>query len=116
MLFTCLGLLGLVSFMLARRTKEIGIRKVLGASVPRVLWTLGKEYFVLVAIANVIVLPLVYYGWHRVMQLGLLYITETGIGSYFFAVAVSLSSAIIAVISQTVRKAVANPVESLRYE
>ncbi|MFC1477589.1 ABC transporter permease [candidate division KSB1 bacterium] len=114
--FSCLGLLGLASYMVNRRTKEIGIRKALGATLPGVLWTLTKEFFVLVVIANVIVLPLVWYGWTRVLEFGLLFVTDIGAGTYIFALLISIFSAMLAVISQVWNTARANPVDSLRYE
>jgi len=116
MFFTCLGLLGLASYMIERRTKEIGIRKVLGASIPGVIWILIKEFILLVVIANVIILPLVYIGWQRILRFGLLYITDIGTGTFTFAIGISLFTAMLAVVSRTLRAARSNPVDSLRYE
>lgn len=115
-LFSCLGLLGLASYMVERRTKEIGIRKILGASLTRVIWVLIKEFIILVAVANIIALLLVYFGWNRILQTGLLFMTNISAGTYLFAVFVSLLSAAIAVTSQTLKAARTNPADSLRYE
>ena len=114
--FCCLGLLGMASYMVEQRTKEIGIRKILGASFHSVVWNLIKEFMVLVAIANVIAFPLLYFGWRRVLQTGILYMTGISAGNYIFAAFVSLFMAVLAVASQTLKTVRANPVDSLRYE
>jgi ABC-type antimicrobial peptide transport system permease subunit len=114
--FSCLGLLGLASYMVERRTKEIGIRKVLGASLARVIWTIIKEYILLVAIANILGLAIIYLGWKSVLQTGLLFMTDISAATYAFVIFISLFTAIIAVTSQTLKAAMANPVEALRYE
>jgi len=116
MFFACIGLFGLASYMIERRTKEIGIRKVLGASMISIIWGFAKEYLYVVAVANVIILPLVYYGWSRILQFGLLFITELSAGTYFFATFVSLFFALAAVIYQTMKVVLANPVDALRNE
>ena len=115
-LFSCLGLLGLVTYMIERRTKEIGIRKVLGASWMRVTWTYVREFIFLVLIANIVGLTLLSFGWKKVLQTGVLYMTDISTGTYFFVIFISFFTALIAVGSQTVKAALANPVESLRYE
>ncbi|MFC1730116.1 FtsX-like permease family protein [candidate division KSB1 bacterium] len=116
MFFSCLGLLGLASFMVERRTKEIGIRKALGASSVGIVWHLIKEFVILVVIANCIILPVVYFAWDRALQIGLQYIKEISAGTFLFAVIISIFAALAAVISQTLKAARANPVDSLRYE
>ncbi|MFC2158731.1 FtsX-like permease family protein, partial [Acidobacteriota bacterium] len=113
---SCMGLLGLVSFMLERRLKEIGIRKILGASMTRILWNLGREYIQLVVIANVISLGLVFYGWSRALKTGLMFITPIGIEVYLTALGLSVLSAGIAIGSRTLKAARSNPVDSLKYE
>jgi ABC-type antimicrobial peptide transport system permease subunit len=114
--FSCLGLLGLASYMVERRTKEIGIRKALGASVLSVTWCLIREYVIMIVIANAIILPAVYLVWRWVLQQGILFITDIGFWTYFFAAFITLFIALIAVSSQTFKAARANPVNSLRYE
>jgi len=114
--FSCLGLLGLASYMVDRRTREIGIRKIMGASSPRILWRLMREYVILVAAANVLALGLLYFGWHRVLQTGLLFVTGISAGTYATALSVSLAAAVLAVTSQTWRAVRANPADSLRHE
>ncbi|MBN2092819.1 FtsX-like permease family protein, partial [candidate division KSB1 bacterium] len=115
-LFSCLGLLGLVTYLVERRTKEIGIRKVLGASWMHISWTYVREFILLVFIANFVGLGLLSFGWKKVLQTGLLYMTDISTGTYLFVVFISFLTALIAVGSQTVKAALANPVDSLRYE
>ncbi len=115
-IFSCLGLLGLASYMVEQRTKEIGIRKVLGASSLGILWKLLLEYLVLVLAANFISLGLLYYGWQKVLRLGLLFVTDISIGTYAYALLFSLITAAAAVGSQTWRAVRANPADSLRTE
>ncbi len=115
-LFSCLGLLGLTTYLVKQRTKEIGIRKVLGASSLNIMWRVSREFMLLVVIANVTALGLIYYGWHKVLQTGLLFITDINAGTYILALTLSLFTAFLAVSSQTLKAAWANPAHSLRYE
>jgi ABC-type antimicrobial peptide transport system permease subunit len=115
-LFSSLGLLGLATYLVERRTKEVGIRKVLGASSMNIMWKMTKEFLILVVIANVISLGLLYYGWQKALQTGLVFITNINVGTYIFALLVTLLTAFLAVASQTLKAAWANPAESLRYE
>lgn len=115
-LFSCLGLFGLTSYIVEQKTKEIGIRKVLGASEKNIFWNLGKEFFVLVVIALFIALPLIFFAWNKVIQTGLLFITKISPLIYCSVAFIALLIAFIAVFSQTWKAARANPVESLRYE
>ena len=114
--FSCLGLLGLASYMIERRIKEIGIRKILGASFTNINWVLIKEFIILVAVANIIAFLLVYYGWNRVLQTGLLFMTHIHAGAYALALFISLIAATLAVLSQTLKVARKNPVDVLRSE
>ncbi|MCJ7681552.1 MAG: FtsX-like permease family protein, partial [Candidatus Aminicenantes bacterium] len=115
-LFSCFGLLGLVSFLLERRAKEIGMRKILGASLSRILWHLGREYVILVVAANVIALGLFHYGWYRVLKTGLVFLTPAGAGVYVTAFAVTLTAAVAAVVSRSWKVAHTNPVDTLKLE
>ncbi len=115
-LFSCCGLLGLASYMVEQRTKEIGIRKVLGASTPLILWKMMREYLALVFVANVLALVLLYFAWHKVLQTGLLFVSDIHFGAYSFALLFSLILAAFAVTSQTWKATRANPVDSLRRE
>jgi putative ABC transport system permease protein len=111
----CLGLLGLAAFAVERRTKEIGIRKVLGASAPRLAVRLSREFVGLVLLANVIAWPVAYYAMSRWLQ-SFAYRISLGLGTFFLAAVGALAVALLTVGTQTLRAASANPVESLRYE
>ncbi len=114
--FSSLGLFGLTSYMIERRTKEIGIRKVLGASLNRVFWTITREFLILVAVANLVGLSIIYLAWDRLLQTGLLFITGIGPEIYLSVISITLFIAIIAVALQTFKAALADPVDALKYE
>ncbi len=115
-LFSCIGLMGLATFLTERRTKEIGIRRVLGASSWNIMWKMTREFLLLVTVANVIALGLITFGWNKALQTGVLFITPINAGTYVLAISVSLFFAFLAVASQTLKAACANPAISLRYE
>jgi len=115
-LFTaCLGLFGLASFIAEKRTKEIGIRKVLGATVRELVKIQTREFAVWVLMANAIAWPLAYYAAGRWLQ-GFAYRARLGIEPAVLAALFSLSVALLSVAYKAVRAAHANPVESLKYE
>jgi len=111
----CLGLLGLASFNAERRTKEIGIRKVLGASVSNVLMLLSKDTLKLMLIAIVLAIPVAYYAMHQWLQ-NYAYRIDISILVFIGAPLIAILVAVITVIWQSYQAAVANPVKSLRYE
>ncbi len=114
-LIACLGLFGLASFGVEERTKEVGIRKVLGASVTGIIRLLSSEFVKLVLVANLIAWPLAYYVMTRWLQ-GFAYRTAIGIWIFILAGAIALAVALITVGAHAVKAATANPVDSLRYE
>ena len=114
-LIACLGLFGMASFTAERRTKEIGIRKVLGASVPSVVSLLSKEYTKLVVISNLIAWPAAYYVMSQWLR-GFAYRTNIQIWTFLMASVSALLIAILTVSYHTIKTATANPVDSLRYE
>ncbi len=114
-LIGCLGLFGLAAFAATRRTKEIGIRKVVGASVPQVVGLLSKEFLLLVLIANVIAWPIAWFIMSRWLE-NFAYRIDLGLGIFLLAGLLALIIALVTVSWQTIRAATANPVESLRYE
>jgi putative ABC transport system permease protein len=114
-LIGCLGLFGMASFTAEQRTKEIGIRKVLGASVPGIIRLLAKEFVLLVIAANVIALPLAYFAMNRWLQ-SFAYRMNIHPIILVLAAVISLSIALVTVSYQAIRAALANPVDSLRYE
>jgi ABC-type antimicrobial peptide transport system permease subunit len=114
-LISCLGLFGLASFMAEKRTKEIGVRKVLGASIPNVFLLLSKEFVKLILIANAIAWPL---AW-SIMVIWLqdfAYRVTVGLDILLFSGLVVLFIAMITVSYQSIKAARSNPVEALRYE
>ncbi|MBI2506010.1 MAG: ABC transporter permease [Candidatus Latescibacteria bacterium] len=111
----CLGAFGLTSLTVARRTKEIGIRKVLGASVPGIMALLSKEFTYLVLIANLVAWPLAWYTMHRWLE-NFAYRIELGPGVFVLGGVLVLLIAWLTVSWQAIRAARANPVEALRYE
>ena len=111
----CLGLLGLLSFIMEQRTKEIGIRKVLGASVPGILVMLSKDFAILVLISTVIAVPVAstaLQSWLRDFA----YRIELSWWIFALAGAMALAIALLTVSIQTIKAAAGNPVDSLRYE
>ena len=111
----CLGLFGLSAFIAERRTKEIGIRKVLGASVPGILRMISGEFILLVLIANIIAWPLAYYslnGWLN----NFAYRIDIHIWMFFLAGLLALIVALLAIGLQATKAALANPVDAIMYE
>jgi putative ABC transport system permease protein len=111
----CLGLFGLASFHTERRTKEIGIRKVLGASVTNVTVMLSKEFTKWVLVANVIAWPVAYYAMNRWLQ-NFAYRINVNIWIFIFSALLVIGVALMTVSFQAVKAAIANPVEALKYE
>ena len=111
----CLGLLGLATFVAEQRTKEIGIRKVLGASVPEVIKLLCTEFARWVIIANVIAWPIVYYVMTKWLQ-DFAYRIEISWWMFVLSGGIALVIALATVSFQAIKAATANPVESLKYE
>jgi len=114
-LISCLGLSGLISFFAARRTKEIGIRKVLGATVPGIVYLLSRDFLIMVAEALLVAIPLAWYFMNEWLHNFAYRIT---VGWWIFVLAGVLSAliALCTVGYQSIRAALANPVKSLRSE
>ncbi|MDB5153386.1 MAG: hypothetical protein JWR54_2137 [Mucilaginibacter sp.] len=112
---SCLGLYGLISFMAVRRNKEIGIRKVLGASVGNIVYLLSREFTVLILLAFVIACPIGWYFMHQWLEQ---YTFHIDLGAEFFLLTILLSLIIawLTVGYSAIRAATANPVKSLRTE
>lgn len=114
-LIACMGLFGLAILTVGRRTKEIGIRKVLGASVPGVTGLLSREFAVLVAIASLLAAPMAWYAMSRWLESFAFHVQITPwvfIGASVLALTIALTTVSL----HAVRAAMANPVKSLRYE
>ncbi len=114
-LISCLGLLGLVIYTTERRTKEIGIRKILGASLVQLNFLLCKEFMILVAIAFIIAAPIAYWGIDNWLQN---FAFKTNVSWWIFILSgmAMLFVALVIMSIRTIRSANANPVESLRLE
>lgn len=114
-LISCIGLYGLVSFMIGQKVKEIGIRKVLGASVSQITFMLSREFIVMVLIAFGIAIPLAYFMMKEWLET-FAYQTQISAGLFALVMAASLVLTILTVGSKAVRAAIANPVDSLKDE
>lgn len=112
---SCLGLYGLVTFMAAQRTKEVGIRKVLGASARHIVFILSKEFSLLIIIAFVIAGPIAYYIMHKWLQ-NYSYRVPLSASIFLLAIVASMLIAWITVGHRAIKAALANPVKSLRTE
>jgi putative ABC transport system permease protein len=112
---SCLGLYGLVSFMAVQRTKEVGVRKVLGASVFSIVILFSKEFMILIAISFVIAMPAAYYIMSDWLQ-NFAYRIPLTAGVFILAVSASIVIAWLTVGYKAVRAALVNPVRSLRSE
>ncbi len=111
----CLGLFGLASFTAVQRTKEVGVRKVLGASAASIVALLSRDFLKLVAVAFVVAVPVAYWGMSRWLD-GFAYRVTIGPGVFALAGGLTLLISLVAVSAHTLRAATADPVKSLRYE
>lgn len=111
----CLGLFGMASFTAEQRTKEIGIRKVLGATVFEITFSLVREFSKWVLVANLIAWPLAYFTMNRMLEV-YAYRISLDVWIFLSAGAAALILAVATVSYQSIRAALANPVETLRYE
>jgi len=114
-IIACLGLFALSSFMIVQRTKEIGIRKVLGASISNVVFILSKDFLILVVVSNVIACPVAYYFMNKWLQ-DFAYRIHVSWWMFILAGGLALVIALLTISWQAIRAATANPVEALRYE
>lgn len=110
-----LGLFGLAAFIAASRTKEIGIRKALGSSVSQIILLISREFIKWVITANVIAIPIAYYGMNKWLQ-GFAYKTKISVDIYLYAFLLSIAIAILTILYQSMKAARSNPADSLRYE
>lgn len=111
----CLGLVGLASYMVERRTREIGVRKVLGASVSHIMAIFSKDFILLVMLGFFIALPVSWYMMSSWLQ-GFAYRIDLGIGMFLLAGVAALAVALLTVSWQAVKAATMDPVKSLRSE
>ncbi|MCJ7681177.1 MAG: ABC transporter permease, partial [Candidatus Aminicenantes bacterium] len=115
-LLSCLGLFGLSSYSVERRIKEIGIRKVMGASILSIVRMLNRDFVKLVALANIIAMPVAYFMMRSIIRFVYSYPTTIGIEIFFLTAVGSLLIAFLTVSSHTIKSACSNPVHSLKFE
>ena len=111
----CLGLLGLAAFTTEQRTKEVGIRKILGASVPGIVALLLKDFVKWVLISNIIAWPIAYFTLNKWLE-DFAYRVNVSLWAFVLASVIAMLIAIFTVSYQSIKAAIANPVKSLRYE
>jgi len=114
-LIACLGLLGLVAYAAEQRTREIGIRKVLGARIPTIVGILSKDFIKLVMLAILFASPLAWLAMHKWLQ-GFAYRIDISFWIFIIAGLIALLIALLTVSLQTIKAAMANPVKSLKTE
>jgi putative ABC transport system permease protein len=111
----CLGLFGLAAFTAERKTKEIGIRKVIGASVSNIFFLLSREFIKLMIIAFILACPLAYFSMNRWLE-GFAYRTHIGVAVFLVSALSAFVTVLVTISYQSIKAATANPVDSLRYE
>lgn len=112
---SCLGLYGLTSFMITERTKEAGIRKVLGAKIGQIVYLFSREFILLIAVAFAIVSPLAWYFMSRWLE-NYTYHTDISASVFITGGLMAMLIALATIGYQTIKIALANPVNSLRTE
>jgi putative ABC transport system permease protein len=112
---SCLGLFGMSAYVAAQKTKEIGIRKVLGAKPSEIVFLLSKDFSKWVLLANVIAWPAAFYVSEKWLQ-GFAYRAGLGIGPFLLATVSALAVALLTVSVQSVKAATANPADAIRHE
>lgn len=114
-LIACIGLFGLATFVIQQKTKEIGIRKVLGASLQNIVQLISKEFVITIIISSLIAYPLAYYFMQDWLN-GFEYRTTIGASSFLIAAGSSLIIAILTISTQSFRASRRNPADTLNYE
>ncbi len=114
-LISCLGLFGMSSFIAEQRTREIGIRKVVGSSVSNIVILLSKEFTRLVLLSNIVAWPIAWFIMNKWLQ-NFAYQTNIYWCIFIVAASIALIIAFMTIAIQTIRTATTNPADSLRYE
>jgi putative ABC transport system permease protein len=112
---SCLGIFGLSAFSAEQRTKEIGIRKILGSSVSGIMFLLSKEFSRWILLANILAWPIAFYAMHKWLE-NFAYRTGMTVALFLLAGLLSLIIAAIPVGYQALKAATSNPIDALRYE
>jgi len=115
MIIAAIGLYGLISFVVGKKTKEIGIRKILGASIFSVVGLILKQFFIPLGIAMMISLPAAYYFSNEWLK-GFVYRIGLNVGLFAFSIAIILTVAVLSIARQTIKAAIANPATCLKQE
>jgi putative ABC transport system permease protein len=114
-LISCIGLFGLAAITIEKKTKEIGVRKVLGATESQITILLSRNFAMLIITAFVIVSPITYYALHRWLE-GFAYRININLLLFVSGGILALVIGLLTISSHTIRSARANPVKALRYE
>ena len=114
-LVACIGLLGLSAFVAQQRRKEIGVRKVLGASIRQIIMLLTKEFSLLIFVSLIFAIPVIWFGMRFWLE-SFAYHIQLGVGVFFISGFIALAVAWLTIGYQSIKAAVVNPVESLRDE
>ncbi len=114
-LISCLGLIGLAAYIAQQKRREIGIRKVLGATVPNIMGQIGREFFVPILLSNLIAWPAAFWAMNTWLQ-SFAYRTSLSIGIFLIAAVSVLVLGLATVSFQAIKAALANPTDSLRFE
>jgi len=114
-IIACLGLFGLVLFTTSQRTKEIGIRKILGAGMPGIVTLISKDFLKLVVLSNVIAWPVIYFAMNRWLE-NFTYRVSIGLWMFLTGALIVIIIALVTISFQSFKAALANPVDTLRYE
>ncbi len=114
-LIACLGLFGLASLAVAKRTKEVGIRKVLGASVSNIVMLIGRDFILLIAVAAVLASPLAWYGGEKWLE-NFAFKTTIGFEPFLFSIILAVAIAALTLSYQAIKAALTNPATTLKYE
>jgi putative ABC transport system permease protein len=113
---SCLGLVAVAFYTVGKRTKEIGVRKVLGASVPEIIRLLLFGFLKMVIVANIIAWPLTYVLLERFLDWAWAYTTDISVMIFIVTGLLTLIFAVLSVVYQTAKVSLSNPAEALRYE
>jgi len=114
-IIACLGVLGLISFTAEQKTKEIGIRKIMGASVGRIIFLISHEFIVLVLIACLIACPVAWY-FMKAWLSNFPYRIPLSVWIFFLAALIALLIAVLTTSIQAIKAATKNPVNAIKYE
>jgi ABC-type antimicrobial peptide transport system permease subunit len=112
----CLGLLGMVVYSTETRAKEVGVRKVMGASLQNLIYLLTKEYMTMMAVAALIAIPISYFFFNLMLSMQQYYSVTVGILDILLSLILLLSIGALTMASQTIKTALANPVDTLQCE